>query len=444
MPKYIRYNEGTFSALTKQQKEAVGLLAIGTFLEYFDLMLYVHMAVLLNELFFPKVDPHTQAIYSALTFCSTYFLRPIGALVFGYIGDKLGRKITVVISTLAMSMSCFMMANLPTYDQIGVAASICMIICRMIQGISSMGEIIGAEIYVTEISKPPVQYTLVGIIIISSILGGMIALAFAMICTTYLINWRLAFWAGCIIAIVGSVARTTLRESTEFVDAKRRIINSIKEIEDSEISTKAITLIQKSNIYIAQNKIKTKNALAYFLLLPSWSICFYIIYVHIGNLLKFNFGYSGQEVILNNFYVAIINLVFSIFVIFLSKFFHPMKIFKIRTIIFLIFVPLWFYILSRATNSHQLFLVQVLLTLTSISIANSGPIVYKNFPVFKRFTYSTSLYATSKILIYGITSFGSSFLTFHLGNLGLLIITIPAGIGCYWATTHYIKLEKTP
>lgn len=391
MPEYIRHDEGTFASLTKQQKEAVGLLSIGTFLEYCDLMLYVHMAVLLNELFFPKADPHTQAIYSALAFCSTYFLRPVGALIFGYIGDKVGRKITVVISTLTMSMSCFIMANLPTYDQIGVAASICMIICRMIQGISSMGEIIGAEIYMTEISKPPVQYTLVGIIIISSILGGMFALAFAMICTTYLISWRLAFWAGCIIAIVGSVARTTLRESKEFADAKRRIINSIKDIDNSELSMKALTLIQKNNIYTAQNKINIKNALAYFLLLPSWSICFYIIYVHIGNLLKVNFGYSGEEVIKNNFYIAIINLALSIFVMYLSKFFHPMKIFKIRTIIFLIFVPVWIYILSSATNPNQLFLVQILLTLTSISIANSGPVIYRNFPIFKRFTYSASL-----------------------------------------------------
>ena len=66
--------------LTREQKEAVGLLSIGTLLEYFDLMLYIHMAVLLNELFFPKYDPHTAALLSAFTFCSTYLLRPLGAL----------------------------------------------------------------------------------------------------------------------------------------------------------------------------------------------------------------------------------------------------------------------------------------------------------------------------------------------------------------------------
>ena len=63
-------------ALSRNQKEAIGLLQVGTFLEYFDLMLYVHMAVLLNELFFPETDPHITALLGAFAFCSTYVLRP--------------------------------------------------------------------------------------------------------------------------------------------------------------------------------------------------------------------------------------------------------------------------------------------------------------------------------------------------------------------------------
>ena len=73
---------GILKSLNREQREAVGLLQIGTFLEYFDLMLYVHMAVLLNELFFPKTDPHTAALVTAFAFCSTYVLRPFGALFF--------------------------------------------------------------------------------------------------------------------------------------------------------------------------------------------------------------------------------------------------------------------------------------------------------------------------------------------------------------------------
>ncbi|CAK6513941.1 MAG: MFS type sugar transporter [Rickettsia helvetica] len=74
--------------LTREQKEAVGILSLGTFLECFDLMIYVHMTVLLNELFFPKADTKTAAIYSTSAFCSTFVFRPFGALLFGWMGDK--------------------------------------------------------------------------------------------------------------------------------------------------------------------------------------------------------------------------------------------------------------------------------------------------------------------------------------------------------------------
>jgi len=151
-------------SLTKEQKQAIGLLSIGTFLEYFDVMLYVHMAVLLNELFFPKTDPFTASLISALSFCSIFIFRPFGALIFGYIGDNIGRKNTVVITTFLMATSCIIMANLPTYAQIGITASWLITICRALQGVSSMGEVIGAEIYLTEITKPPIQYVSVGII----------------------------------------------------------------------------------------------------------------------------------------------------------------------------------------------------------------------------------------------------------------------------------------
>ncbi len=77
-------------------------------------MLYVHMAILLNDLFFPKTDPHTTSLLAAFAFCSTYVLRPFGALLFGYIGDHIGRKPTVIITTMMMSVSCVIMANLPT------------------------------------------------------------------------------------------------------------------------------------------------------------------------------------------------------------------------------------------------------------------------------------------------------------------------------------------
>ncbi|MCC8369492.1 MAG: MFS transporter [Rickettsia endosymbiont of Oxypoda opaca] len=210
-------------SLTKNQKQAVGLLSIGTFLEFFDFMLYIHMAVFLNDLFFSQTNAHSSAIYAAAAFCTTYAVRPVGAFVFGYIGDRIGRKSTVIITTSLMAFSCFVMANLPTYAQVGITASIAITICRILQGMSSIGEIIGAELYITEITKPPIQYPAVALIEVIAVLGTTAALGVAFFVISLRYNWRMAFWFGAIIAIVGIAARTTLRETPDFVNAKLRI-----------------------------------------------------------------------------------------------------------------------------------------------------------------------------------------------------------------------------
>ena len=143
----MQLHQAEQTSLTKDQKQAVGLLSIGTFLEYFDLMIYVHMAVLLNELFFPKTDSFTSSLLSAFSFSITFIFRPFGAFIFGYIGDNYGRKFTVIITTMLMAVTCIVMAISPTYAEIGITASVIITLCRIVQGISSMGEKIGAEIY---------------------------------------------------------------------------------------------------------------------------------------------------------------------------------------------------------------------------------------------------------------------------------------------------------
>ena len=213
--------------LDRKTKESIILLQIGTFLEYFDLMLFVHMAVVLNELFFPKSDPFTTSLIAAFSFCSTFILKPFGALLFGYIGDKVGRKHTVVITTMLMAISCLIMANVPTYAQIGVTASWVITICRGLQGMSSIGESVGAELYTAEMIKPPLRYRAVALIGLAGVIGMVVSLIVARIVLSLGISWRIIFWIGALIALVGSVARITLRESPEFSDAKRKMENAI-------------------------------------------------------------------------------------------------------------------------------------------------------------------------------------------------------------------------
>tara|TARA_B110000211_G_scaffold59992_1_gene67556 strand:+ start:283 stop:1215 length:933 start_codon:yes stop_codon:yes gene_type:complete len=287
--------------LNKEQKGSIFLLQIGTFLEYFDLMLFVHMAVVLNELFFPKYDPFTTSLLSAFSFCSTFALKPLGALVFGYIGDKVGRKHTVIITTIIMAISCLIMANVPTYAQIGIAASWVITVCRALQGMSSIEESIGAELYTAELIEKPLRYKAVGYIGFAGVVGMVASLMVAKIVLALDINWRIIFWMGALIALVGSAARITLRESPDFSDAKRRLNHML------ESADKSPDLLEDNPVYT--ESVSKKTSFAYFLVFCGWPFCFYFSYVFCGSILKNQFNYTNQELIYHNLIVSLFNLI---------------------------------------------------------------------------------------------------------------------------------------
>ncbi|WP_375331267.1 MFS transporter [Candidatus Tisiphia endosymbiont of Oplodontha viridula] len=434
MPEYVRYDEGTFSSLTKQQKEAIGLLAIGTFLEYFDLMLYVHMAVLLNELFFPKAAPHTQAIYSACAFCSTFVFRPLGAFIFGWIGDNIGRKVTVVITTLMMGISCFVMAIIPSYDQIGFTATVIVTLCRIIQGISSMGEVVGAKIYLTEFTKPPVRYPIVSSMTVSSNLGTTCALGFVSLVLAFSINWRYIFLVGTIIAIVSTVARTRLRETPEFDDAKRYVkkVYNIISIDNNTLTDN----------YIYNEKLNKCTCVAYFLMECLPPIWFYLTFIYCGNVLKTSFNFTAIQIIHQNFIVSIIDLLAVVLWTYLSYNIYPLKILKMQIIIFGVFICLFPLIISSISTAFQLLIIQGFMVTFAFGTLPASAIFFKKFSIFKRFTCASLTFAISRAVMYLITSFGFIYCTKFFNHTGLLIIIIPAVLGYLWGFYHFHTSEE--
>lgn len=430
-----KINNPEHLSLTRQHKEAVALLSIGTILEYFDLCLYVHMAVLLNNLFFPKMDPYTATLISSFSFCSTFIFRPLGALIFGWIGDHIGRKPTVTITTTMMALSCGIMAILPTYDQIGITASFAITICRIIQGLSSMGEMVGAELYLTELIKPPLRYPIVCLMPIAAALGAIMALGIATIIFVLKLEWRFAFVIGSIIALVGTVARTALRETPEFADAKRRLQKKYE-----KINMKQGKVLKEDIIF--NEPVNQKTSLAYFFIRASGPVWLYFSYIYCADILKHSFNYSPQEIIQHNLIIAIIECLTTLFLACLSYKIHPLKIINSRIIIFSIFIILIPYLFSNITKVIHLFFIQIFICFFKPSTTPAAAVFFTYFPIFKRFTYVSVLYALSHALVYIITSFGLVYLTKIFNNWGLLIIFIPTFIGFKFGISHFDKLEK--
>ena len=413
-------------SLSKEQKEAVGLLQVGTFLEYFDLMLYVHMAVLLNELFFPKSDPHTAAVVAAFAFCTTYVMRPFGAMLFGYIGDHAGRKMTVVMTTAMMSISCIIMANVPTYAQIGISAAWVVTICRIVQGLSSMGEIIGAQIYITETIKTRAQYVAVSLIVLASALGTVAALGIATLVTRSCFEWRTAFWIGAGIAVVGSLARTRLRETPEFLEMQRKKQQKEATRDDSGDAHRI--------------NASKKNLMYYYFIESIYSLIFYLTFFFFNPILN-SFGYSPEDIIYHNFILSLFAIVCHLVVIYFVTFVHPLKILNVRSkFCFLILLLLPFLINSCYVPWH-IFCLQCVLLVARGGSTPADTIFIRSIRIDKRFTLVTLNYAVSRAVIQVISAFGLIYLTEWFGYWGLWIIALPLSFAYMSSIRHFEKLE---
>ena len=124
--------------------------AFGTFFEWYDFLIYGTAAALVfNKLFFPNIDPVAGMLAAILTWSMGFIARPIGAILFGYFGDRYGRRNTLMATMLLMGIATFAVGCLPTYNDIGIWAAILLISLRLIQGLAFGGEWSGASLMIS-------------------------------------------------------------------------------------------------------------------------------------------------------------------------------------------------------------------------------------------------------------------------------------------------------
>lgn len=136
--------------MTGEEKKVIFASSLGTVFEWYDFYLYGSLAAIIAKQFFAGLDPTSAFIFALLAFAAGFLVRPFGALVFGRLGDMIGRKYTFLVTILIMGLSTFIVGILPTYASIGVAAPIILIGLRLLQGLALGGEYGGAATYVAE------------------------------------------------------------------------------------------------------------------------------------------------------------------------------------------------------------------------------------------------------------------------------------------------------
>lgn len=199
----------------------------GSTIEWFDFFLYGTAAALVfDELFFPSDDPFVSLMLSYLTFSLTFFIRPLGGVVFSHIGDRIGRKKTLIITLSLMGGATMLIGLLPTYDSVGILAPILLVVLRIVQGLGIGGEWGGALLLAYEYA-PENRRGLFGSVPQMGITSGMLLASLVLTLMSLLPDdqfatwgWRVPFVGSVLLVLLGLWIRSGIDETPSFKKAK--------------------------------------------------------------------------------------------------------------------------------------------------------------------------------------------------------------------------------
>ncbi len=217
-------------AITKQQKKALMASLFGTAIEWFDFFLYGTAAALVfGKLYFPNSDPAVALLLSYVTFSIPFFIRPFGGVVFAHIGDKVGRRKSLIFTLSLMGGATFLIGCLPTYAQWGIYAPMALMMLRAIQGLGIGGEWGGALLMAVENSDKATR-SLFGSVPQMGVPLGMLFGTVALNVVGGLVSdaeflawgWRIPFIGSIFLVAIGLWLRFSLNETPEFEEAKKK------------------------------------------------------------------------------------------------------------------------------------------------------------------------------------------------------------------------------
>ncbi|EON20740.1 major facilitator superfamily transporter MHS family protein [Cupriavidus sp. GA3-3] len=220
--------------MTSPNEQAIRKVAlasvIGATIEWYDFFLYgVVAGLVFNKLYFPGNDPLVATMLAYTTFAVGFVTRPLGGVIFGHFGDKVGRKSMLVITLMIMGVSTFLIGLVPTYDSIGILAPILLLLLRVLQGIGLGGEWGGAVLMAYEYAPPGkrgfyASLPQIGLAIGLCLASGVVALLSLTLTDAQFLawGWRVAFLISAGMVFVGMYIRLNVKETPEFAVIKQR------------------------------------------------------------------------------------------------------------------------------------------------------------------------------------------------------------------------------
>ncbi len=283
--------------MSKSLVKTVTASLVGNLFEWYDFALFGYFAPIIGKLFFPSDNKAVELIAAFGAFAAGYLIRPLGGMIFGHIGDRMGRKKALVLSILLMAIPTALIGVLPTYAEIGIWAPVLLMVIRMLQGVSMGGNYGGSITFTTEHTDPS-RRGLIGSFAITSCLVGIMAGSGAAALSSNIFSeadlmswgWRVPFLFGILICLVGFYIRRNVPESPEYIIAQ----------ESGELKKNPV-----KEVFTQHGRTLAKVVMAVML----HDLSFYILLVYMATHLSTQLGLSqGMALTINTISLLVVSI----------------------------------------------------------------------------------------------------------------------------------------
>ena len=241
---------GTQELSRSEERRVVLASTVGTLFEWYDFFIYGSLAVFMSSVLFPPDNPTAALLASLGALTAGFIVRPMGAILFGHLGDKLGRKVTFLLTVVLMGGATVLMGCLPSYESVGNLSWILLLVLRLIQGLAVGGEYGGAVVYVAEHSSVKRRGRLTGYIKITGTAGLLLCLLVILGVQASMSaedfkrwGWRVPFILSFILLIISVYVRAKLHESPVFARMKLEKTLSKNPLRDTFMKRSSLTMM---------------------------------------------------------------------------------------------------------------------------------------------------------------------------------------------------------
>ncbi|MBP9792070.1 MAG: MFS transporter, partial [Rickettsiales bacterium] len=400
--------------MTKGPKavKSIASSLIGNALEWYEYTLYAHFATVISSLFFDVGNEFVAILATFGTFAVGLAARPIGGIIFGYVGDKLSRKKMLTFTILLMSIPTTLIGFLPTYAEIGIMAPILLVSLRIMQGLALGGEFGASCVYLYE-SVPQNKRGFFGTLALTGVGTGLVLSAMTVLLVEYFLTaeqiyafaWRIPFFVSVIGSFIAFYMRMNLLESDDFIIAK----------ENQDLV---------NNPFMEMIKKHYKTLLPLFGIFLTTQVAFFVIFIF-GKTMMIRFlGYSPEIAGIINLLTVVSYTIATVIFGYLSDKFERLNIILVGIVLMFVFAYPFIYSLKLASPLFVITMSLLFGLLIGMSEGTLNPLTASSFP--------TNIRATSVAFCWNFTSIAFG------GVAPIIAITLEKKYGNIDAIAYYL------